>query len=342
MRIKLSICIPTYNRSKHLINCLNSIKISCKTFHLKNLVEVVVSDNHSSDNTLSILRSFKLPIPLRYSSNDSNIGIAKNFLKVVDMARGEYIWLIGDDDLFLPDTLTRLFKLFNNHKKIDFYYVNAYQLNFSYISSSKQPFNTFDLPSKMSRFSSYKKNKKVDFLDLIDPDISFDFLGGIFLSVFKRKGWMNAKKCLNNDALEDDHLFSHFDNTFPHIKIYSRAFKNSKAYFNSKPLIVCLSGAREWSSYYGLIRSIRLVEALDEYLKNGLPFFRYYKCRNKTLINFWPDFFKMLLNYKNSGISYLNFRNFSFYNIFFPNFYFSIIYFFYKCIKWVKLLFRNF
>jgi glycosyltransferase involved in cell wall biosynthesis len=335
--IKLSICIPTFNRSKYLINCLNSIKISSRKFKYINNVEIIVSDNNSSDDTLSVLKSFRSPILFRYSSNNTNIGIAKNFLKVVSMAQGKYVWLIGDDDLLLPNSLTKLFEIFNKNYNIDFYYVNAYQLKASYIFSKNQPFNTKYLPLEMPRFSAYKKNEELPFLNLIDSNISFDFLGGIFLSVFKRKGWVKATKYLDKNALNDTKLFSHFDNTFPHIKIYSRAFNHSNAYFNSSPLIVCLSGAREWSSYYGLIRSFRLIEALDEYRKSGLTFKRYYLCRNKILINFWPDIFKMILDYKKSGILYLSFRDIFSYNIFFPNFYLSIIYFFYKFAKWVKL-----
>ena len=95
----------------------------------------------------------------------------------------------------------------------------------------------------------------------------------MFLSIFNRKMWLDNVGVLNNEAIEDTRIFSHFDNTFPHIKIFSVAFANSKAYFNKEPLSVCLSGAREWAPMNPLVSSIRLVEALDEYRKNGLKYF---------------------------------------------------------------------
>ena len=83
------------------------------------------------------------------------------------------------------------------------------------------------------------------------------------------------------------------------IKIFSKAFSKSKAYFNSKPLIVSLTGAREWAPKYLFIRSVRLIEALNEYKKNGLSSYNYHLCRNYALRTFIPDLAWMVLNYKN-------------------------------------------
>ena len=48
---KLSICIPTYNRSKYLLNCLNSIFIAKRTSDLD--FEVCISDNNSDEKIIS-------------------------------------------------------------------------------------------------------------------------------------------------------------------------------------------------------------------------------------------------------------------------------------------------
>ena len=52
--MKLSICIPTYNRSKHLKNCLNSIILNLN--YRKEDVQICVSDNCSTDETESVVR----------------------------------------------------------------------------------------------------------------------------------------------------------------------------------------------------------------------------------------------------------------------------------------------
>ena len=65
--------------------------------------------------------------------------------------------------------------------------------------------------------------------------------------------------------------FSTFENTCPHIKIFSKAFAKSKAFFYADGLSVNLSGQREWSNLYPFVESIRIPEALDHYFKFGLP-----------------------------------------------------------------------
>jgi len=147
----------------------------------------------------------------------------------------------------------------------------------------------------MEPFSKWPNAGEMPFLELIDPKVSFDFLGGMFLSVFRRENWMLNANVLDEKALQDSRTFSHFDNTFPHVKIFAKAFASSQAYFNDAPLNVCLSGAREWSSFYPLIHSVRLVEALEEYRNNGLPYWKYLYCKNYALNNFLPEFIYIIL-----------------------------------------------
>ena len=106
----LSICIPTFNRSKCLLNCLNSILISSKNF--KNKFEVCVSDNNSTQNIENIINRFKGKINIKFNKNSTNLGHGRNFLKVVSMATGKYVWTLGDDDLILPEAIETLFKFF--------------------------------------------------------------------------------------------------------------------------------------------------------------------------------------------------------------------------------------
>jgi glycosyltransferase involved in cell wall biosynthesis len=326
--IKLSICIPTYNRAPHLLNCLQSIISMRKPNGFQ--FEICISDNGSKDNTKEIVLNAKKDLNINYNRNESNLGIPRNFVKVVSMAVGEFVWLIGDDDLLLPHTLDTLEVLFNKHKNVNFFYINSYLLDTNYIFSFPQPFNILKLPNKMKKFSLYEKSKELEFFELINPKVSFDFLGGMFLSIFKRKMWLDNVSVLDNEAINDSRVFSHFDNTFPHIKIFSVAFSNSKAYFLADPLSVCLSGARDWAPMNPLISSVRLVEALDEYRKNGLKYFQYINCKNYALSNFIPHLLNMIINKNKTGFIYLNLRKHILNNMLYPNFYLSVIYYFIK------------
>lgn len=300
---KLSICIPTFNRCDHLENCLNSIILN--TNYSKEEIQICISDNCSTDKTEDVVRLAQDKIDIVYHKNKTNIGLAGNFLNVVDMADGEFIWIIGDDDLLLPFALERITELIGNNIDVDYFYINSFHLESEYLSNFPRPFDTGKLPDSMESFSSWKTEGETRFMDLINPKISFDFLGGMFLSVFRRDMWINNTDKLNSMAIREGVVFSHFDNTFPHVKIFANAFCDSKAYFCPTPLSVCLSGVREWAPMYPFIRSVRLVEALTEYRKNGLPYWQYAKCKNYALRHFAPDMLYTLIYKKDSGYKYL-------------------------------------
>lgn len=289
--MNLSICIPTYNRATHLQNCLQSINIAAQNLDERLKVEICISDNCSSDSTEAVVKNSNLILPFKYCRNESNLGIARNFLNVVDMAEGDFAWLVGDDDLITPDAFQRLRELIYAHPNVDFFYVNAFHLTAAYVLSYPQPFNTENLPDDMPRFSVNLQGGEYKFLDLINPKVSFDFLGGMFLSVFRRSNWLENKHMLNVNAIADLRTFSHFDNTFPHVKIFAHAYSKSIACFNPHPIIVCLTGVREWGPLQSLIMSVRLIEALELYRKLGLGLLQYLKCRNYALRAFLPRYF---------------------------------------------------
>ena len=109
--MRLSICIPTYNRIRFLKELLPSVLGQLDMGG----VELVVSDNASTDGTGDYLRTLNHPC-LRWWTNDSNIGGDRNFLKCVSEARGEYVWLFGDDDIMPNDAVGRVVEFLRKNK----------------------------------------------------------------------------------------------------------------------------------------------------------------------------------------------------------------------------------
>jgi glycosyltransferase involved in cell wall biosynthesis len=324
--MKVSICIPTFNRCRHLTNCLTSIIANRAKEALS--FQVCIADNCSTDDTLQVVRRAQGYIDIKYHRNSHNLGIPRNFLKAVEMADGEFVWLIGDDDLLMPSAVQEVLDLIERHQDVDFFYVNSFHLTTEYVFSFPQPFDTSNLPANMKPFSSRTHSGKMKFINLVSPKISFDFLGGMFLAVFRRRNWSEHAGVLDAAAIRDSRVFSHFDNTFPHVKIFARAFANSNAYFCAKPLSVCLTGAREWAPMYALVHSVRLVEAVEEYRKNGLPYFRYLWCKNYALNNVIPDLVSMMVHRQRSGFGYVNPVHVILNSFLYPNFYLSLVSFF--------------
>ena len=164
------------------MNCLNSLVLQTN----KNF-EVCISDNCSDKSIFNLVNPYKKKLNLKINKNKKNLGFALNALKVSSMAKGEFIWFIGDDDLLVKDAIARLQKLILKNKECDFFWVNSFYLNSEYLKRFSFPFNTNNLPKKMKRHSKVKKDIKLNFFDLIDHRLSFDFLLGIFVCVFRKK-----------------------------------------------------------------------------------------------------------------------------------------------------------
>ncbi len=104
----LSICIPTWNRSKYLSISLARLKLQFSEINSKD-VELLISDNHSEDETPQVVQSYiKQGLHITYNRNEENVGAARNFIKCMELASGKYIWLLGDDDFLLPGALKYL------------------------------------------------------------------------------------------------------------------------------------------------------------------------------------------------------------------------------------------
>lgn len=93
----ITVCIATFNGEKYIREQLNSI-----LFQLSLQDEVIVSDDGSTDNTISIIKSF----------NDKRIKIIDgvyrhsptlNFENALKEAKGDYIFLADQDDVWKDD-----------------------------------------------------------------------------------------------------------------------------------------------------------------------------------------------------------------------------------------------
>jgi|APSaa5957512535_1039671.scaffolds.fasta_scaffold23748_3 glycosyltransferase involved in cell wall biosynthesis len=100
---KISIAIPTYNRADLLLRAVNS----CLSQTYSN-IEVIVSDNCSSDNSIDILRQINDP-RLFIHTNKSNIGMKLNFQKCLNSSNGHLFLLLSDDDYFMSSSALEQF-----------------------------------------------------------------------------------------------------------------------------------------------------------------------------------------------------------------------------------------
>lgn len=119
----ISICIPTYNRAKFLERCLDNI-LSQWWFD-ENIIEIVISDNASSDSTQSLVRKYqKKCASIRYFRNQENIGANLNLFKAAERATGEYIRFMWDDDQIADRWLQQIIHAIQSHNDITLLHTN--------------------------------------------------------------------------------------------------------------------------------------------------------------------------------------------------------------------------
>lgn len=122
----LSICIPTYNRAEYLEKSLESL-VSQPEFAQ---IEVVISDNASTDNTEEVCRSYQKKYPnIHYFKNTENIH-DRNFPSVLMRASGVYRKLFNDTVIYEKDCLAYIIELIKKYTsdRIFLFFLNAQKL----------------------------------------------------------------------------------------------------------------------------------------------------------------------------------------------------------------------
>lgn len=105
-KLKFSICIPTYNGASLISGALKSIlSQSFKNF------EIVISDDCSQDNTIDIIKKFK-DKRIKIFKNRKNLGYGRNLRVLRKLAKGDILFLMGQDDVLLKDALLKTYNVF--------------------------------------------------------------------------------------------------------------------------------------------------------------------------------------------------------------------------------------
>jgi abequosyltransferase len=104
--LKLSICITTLNRATFIGATLDSI-----LGQITSDCEVVILDGASTDNTEQVVAEYARRFDcVRYIRQERNNGFDRDVDRAVELASGEYCWLMSDDDLLKPGAIAAVLK----------------------------------------------------------------------------------------------------------------------------------------------------------------------------------------------------------------------------------------
>ncbi len=146
MKSKVSVCIPTYNSDRFLRAMLDSIVEQS----YENL-EVIISDNSSTDNTVSIAQEFCNKHGWRLYENEVNIGAGRNFNKLIGLASGEYIAIYHADDVYASSIVEESVELFARHNSLGMVSTLGYE-----IDENDKIITEYILPKHLVKKAEYK------------------------------------------------------------------------------------------------------------------------------------------------------------------------------------------
>ena len=124
----ISICVSTYNRAHWLKHSIPHLLEVTKKYGT--LVEVLIVDNASSDESSRFLQDLKSSQNFNLIVNPVNVGMLGNLAVTANSAKGEFTWILGDDDFIDPDALENVLKIIWKHPGINLIYGNYSHINF--------------------------------------------------------------------------------------------------------------------------------------------------------------------------------------------------------------------
>lgn len=115
---KVSVLISTYNRSRYLVECLESILNQTIKPH-----QFIVINDGSSDSTSDLLKRYSSDITILEIQN-SGKAVALNY--GLNHVTGDYVWFFDDDDVALPNSIEMHLHVFDQNPEVDVVYSSHY------------------------------------------------------------------------------------------------------------------------------------------------------------------------------------------------------------------------
>ena len=152
--MKVTVIVRTYNRPEFLKQALTSIQLQTHKDW-----EVIIFDDGATDINFNIYKNFKqtnLDKRVLYLTSNEPRGMYKpSWLIAPDLAEGELMVRLDDDDLLAEDCLQFLTKVYTENPELDFSYGSAVTFNESTLGELIQTNTCFDHPKTKHEWAAY-------------------------------------------------------------------------------------------------------------------------------------------------------------------------------------------
>jgi glycosyltransferase involved in cell wall biosynthesis len=152
--MKVTVIVRTFNRPEFLKEALTSIQLQTHTDW-----EVIIFDDGATDINFNIYKNFKQANSdkrvLYLTSNEPRGMYKPSWLIAPDLAEGELMVRLDDDDLLAEDCLEFLTKVYTENPELDFSYGSAVTFNESTLGELIQTNTCFDHPKTKHEWAAY-------------------------------------------------------------------------------------------------------------------------------------------------------------------------------------------
>lgn len=252
---KISIIIPLYNAEKYIAKCLDSIKIQS----YKNL-EIIVINDKSKDNSWSVLNQYvseHLNINFVIINNEINLGLSKTRNKGIELATGDYILFMDNDDTLVDELSLQ-------------HFIDATE-NDPDIVIGKTRFLQNNEP-KESRYHQLKNTKRT----YIDNEVIEGFLSGQWAVTAWNKlyktSFLNENQLrFLDDLLHEDELWA-FETVIPAKVVNFLDFETYNYYSLSNPESMTATMGLKNTEHYLIIltKKLSIAKSKELYKKTDL------------------------------------------------------------------------
>ncbi len=274
----LSICVTTYNRAAWLERSLPLILQQASPY--PDLVEVVVCDNTSPDNTPEVAKRLQNTYAFAYYRNETNVGMLGNLGVSCDKARGQYIWVIGDDDLMVDGTVERVLAAIAKHPRTELIYTNYAYTRFN------SPKDIEDVGSVICGAKAVSTQVQDVFAERVS-DIatkSENCFTAIYCLIYRAD---HARAAYHQDV--SGRPFSTLSTTVPTAEYVCRHLFDRPGYWIGDPCVVVNMNV-SWLRYASLFILERFPELFDLMQEEGVDAGRMDVLRSKHVANI-PNWF---------------------------------------------------
>lgn len=113
----ISVAMTTYNGENFVLEQINSI------FHqTRNIDELIIVDDHSSDQTIPIILHLMQEHPdwsIKVYVNTKNLGYKRNFEKAIALSNGDHIFLSDQDDVWMENKVEEMMRIMETDPQIE-------------------------------------------------------------------------------------------------------------------------------------------------------------------------------------------------------------------------------